>query len=73
MSTSTADDTLPEYALDYGKSRPNRFADQAANLVELDAQVASYLRSRAAVKGVALGELVNDMLHRDIELIESVK
>jgi len=38
MSNSLADDLLPEYDLDYSKSKSNRFAAQAGNLVELDPQ-----------------------------------
>jgi hypothetical protein len=72
MSNSLADDLLPEYDLDYSKSRPNRFAAQAENLVELDPQVATWLRVRAADKGVELGALVNELLQRDIDLIEAV-
>jgi hypothetical protein len=73
MSNSRADDLLSEYDLDYSKSKPNRFAAPAENLVVLDPQVATWLRVRAAVKGVDLGHLVNELLQRDIELIEAVK
>jgi hypothetical protein len=73
MSISLADDLLPEYDLDYSKSKPNRFAAQAENLVELDPQVATWLRVRSAGKGVELGVLVNELLQRDIDLIEAVK
>lgn len=73
MSNSSADDLLPEYDLDYAKSAPNRFADQAANLVVLDARVADWLRAKAADKGVAIDVLVNDLLKRDIDLIEAVR
>jgi hypothetical protein len=34
--------------------------------------VLAYLEARAAAKGLPLGEMVNDMLKKDIELIEVV-
>jgi hypothetical protein len=41
--------------------------------VYLDEDVAAYLRERASSKGVELNRLVNDLLKRDIDLVESVK
>ncbi|HEX2829463.1 MAG TPA: hypothetical protein VHP37_24165 [Burkholderiales bacterium] len=41
--------------------------------VYLDDEVQSYLARRAAERGVELSELVNDLLRKDIELIESAK
>jgi hypothetical protein len=41
--------------------------------VYLDADVQRYLTERAADKGVPLGELVNGLLKREIQIIESVK
>ncbi|HYN78541.1 MAG TPA: hypothetical protein VES73_12200 [Lamprocystis sp. (in: g-proteobacteria)] len=73
MSNSLADDLLPEYDLDYSKSKSNRFAAQAGNLVELDPQIATWLRVRAADKGVELSDLVNELLQRDIDLVEAVQ
>jgi hypothetical protein len=73
MRRSLADDLPPEYDLDYSKSKPNRFAARAENLVELDPQIATWLRVRAADKGVELGALVNELLQRDIDQIEAVK
>lgn len=40
--------------------------------IYLDDAVAEYLGERAASKGVDLNQLVNELLKRDIELIESV-
>jgi hypothetical protein len=68
-----ADDMLPEYDLDYARSTPNRFARRESTQVMLEAPVADYLRSKAADKGVPLDALVNDLLRRDIDLIEAVK
>lgn len=41
--------------------------------VYLDNDVLTYLNERAASKGVEVNQLVNDMLKKDIDLIESVK
>jgi hypothetical protein len=38
--------------------------------VYLDEKVQDYLAARADAKGIDLAELVNDMLRKDIELIE---
>ena len=41
--------------------------------VYLDEEVLKYLRERAEAKGISLTELVNDLLKRDIGLIEAVE
>ena len=41
--------------------------------VYLDEKVQSYLTAKADAKGVDLAELVNDMLKKDIELIEMAR
>jgi hypothetical protein len=41
--------------------------------VYLDEQVQDYLSAKATAKGVDLAELVNDMLKKDIELIEMAR
>ncbi|TXT23273.1 MAG: hypothetical protein FD134_2247 [Gallionellaceae bacterium] len=41
--------------------------------VYLDEQVQAYLSARAEARGVGLAELVNDMLKKDIELIEMAR
>ncbi|HET9122502.1 MAG TPA: hypothetical protein VFN52_03255 [Acidiferrobacteraceae bacterium] len=41
--------------------------------VYLDEQVQDYLAVKAEAKGVDLTELVNDMLKKDIELIEMAR
>lgn len=48
--------------------------DAALDLpVYLEAEVRDYLTERAKAKGVEVNELVNDLLKRDIELIEAAK
>jgi len=68
----TPDDLLPEYDFDYSQAQPNRFAGRRAVAVTLRADVLAYLEARAAAKGLPLDEMVNDMLKKDIELIEVV-
>ena len=41
--------------------------------VYLDARVRDYLTARAKAKGVEVNDLVNELLKRDIELIEAAK
>jgi hypothetical protein len=41
--------------------------------VHLDSDVREYLTQRAKAKGVEVGALVNDLLKRDIGLIEAAK
>lgn len=41
--------------------------------VYLDERVQDYLSAKAEAKGVDLAELVNDMLKKDIELIEMAR
>ena len=70
--SSMQDDLLPEYDFDYSQAKPNRFAGRGAVAVTLRADVLAYLEARAAARGLPLGEMVNDMLKKDIELIEIV-
>jgi hypothetical protein len=73
MNNISDDETRSEYDLDYAKAKPNRFAERAAFVVTLRDDLATYLQARASAKGLSLGDLVNDMLRREIELIEAVK
>ncbi len=41
--------------------------------VHLDPEVLSYLTARAQARGSSLSELVNELLKKDIELIEAVR
>ena len=61
---------------DFSKAKRGKFfrADTESRLpIYLDADVHRYLTERAADKGVPLGEMVNGMLKREIQMIESVK
>jgi hypothetical protein len=68
-----AEDMLPEYDLDCSRAKPNRFARQGKVAVTLDVEVLAYLQARAVEKGRPLNDLVNDLLRRDIDLVETVK
>ncbi len=61
---------------DFSKAERGKFyhPDAKINLpVYLDDEVKSYLSERAKAKGIGLGEMVNDLLKKDIALIEGVK
>lgn len=64
----------PEY--DFSKGERGKFFRPEAELrlpIYLDAEVARYLATRAAEKGVPLSDMVNDLLRQEIRLIESAK
>ena len=61
---------------DFSRAERGKFFRPDAELhlpVYLDQAIAAYLSERASSKGVELNRLVNDLLKRDIELIESMK
>lgn len=61
---------------DFSKGVRGKFyrPDAQFNLpVYLDADVQTYLAAKAAQKGIPLSDLVNELLQRDIALIESAK
>lgn len=61
---------------DFSKGTRGEFyrPDAELNLpVYLDADVLDYLAARAKTKGVAVNDMVNDLLRKDIALIEGVK
>lgn len=61
---------------DFSKGTRGNFyrPDAILNLpVYLDADVLDYLAAQAKVKGVAINDMVNDLLRKDIALIEGVK
>ena len=61
---------------DFSKGERGKFFKANAELrlpIYLEADVQRYLTERAADKGVPLGEMVNGLLKREIQIIESVK
>jgi hypothetical protein len=64
----------PEY--DFSKGERGKFFRSDAEMrlpIYLDPDVENYFSQRAAEKGIPLGEMVNDLLRREIQIIESVK
>lgn len=61
---------------DFSKGQRGKFRKPGAVFklpVYLDEKVQSYLATKAESKGVELSDLVNDLLKRDIEIIETGK
>lgn len=61
---------------DFSKAERGKFyhSDAKINLpVYLDDDVKDYLTERANAKGIELNDMVNDLLKKDIALIEGVK
>jgi hypothetical protein len=61
---------------DFKNAQRGKFFRKDASLelpVYLEAGVRAYLTERAKAKGVPVSDLVNDLLKRDIELIEAAK
>jgi hypothetical protein len=59
---------------DFSKAVRGKFFRKDAALkipVYLEPEVRRFLTERAKAKGVEVGDLVNDLLKRDIELIEA--
>jgi len=74
MSAQTThdDDDMPA-EIDFSGAKRGQFYRAGAQLnlpVYLDQQVQTTLAALASVKGVELSALINDLLKRDIELIE---
>jgi hypothetical protein len=61
---------------DFSNAGRGKFYHPGAQLmspVHLDPEILSYLSARAEARGTSLSELVNDLLRKDIEIIESGK
>lgn len=61
---------------DFSKGERGKFYRPDARLnipIYLDREVLIYLSERARSKGVEVSQLINDILRRDIDLIEAVK
>lgn len=72
--TSPQDDMPAE--IDCSKGARGKFfkPGAAVNLpVYLDAEVQAYLSARAKARGVEVSQLVNELLKKDIELIEAAR
>jgi hypothetical protein len=61
---------------DFSKAERGKFFRPDAQLIpplHLDPEVLSYLAARAQARGTSLNELVNELLKKDIELIEAAR
>jgi len=61
---------------DFSNAERGKFYRPGARLippVHLDPEVLSYLAARAEARGTSLNDLVNELLRKDIELIETVR
>lgn len=61
---------------DFSNAQRGKFFRKDAVLelpIYLDPQVRDYLAARARDKGIEVNQLVNELLKRDIELIETAK
>ena len=61
---------------DFSKAERGKLYRPGAKLkmpIYLDEEVLGYLTERAEAKGVEIGDLVNDILKKDIALIEALK
>ncbi|MEZ0208496.1 hypothetical protein [Ideonella sp.] len=69
---SSLDDDMPG-EIDFSKGTRGKFHQPGAKLslpVYLDDQVQAKLAALASAKGIELSTLVNDLLRKDIELME---
>ena len=73
--TDRYDDDIPA-EIDFSRGRRGQFYRPQTRLnlpVYLEAEVEAYLAARAKAKGVDVGQLVNELLKKDIELIEAAR
>ncbi len=69
------DDDMPA-EIDFSKGTRGKFFKPKAQLdlpVYLEAEVQAYLTDRAKARGIEVAQLVNELLKKDIELIETVR
>jgi hypothetical protein len=69
------DDDMPA-EIDFSKGVRGKFYNPNAVFqlpIYLDAPIAAYLTERARAKGVEYSQLVNELLRKDIELIEAAR
>ena len=61
---------------DFSKAERGKLSRPEAQFnlpVYLEAEVLSYLTEKAKLKGVELNQIVNDLLRKDIDLVEGLK
>lgn len=73
---SNSPDTDMPAEIDFSKGVRGKFAQPGVTQslpVYLDAEVQAYLSVRAQARGVEISQLVNELLRKDIELIEAAR
>lgn len=73
--SNQADDDMPD-EIDFSSGARGKFFKPGMSLslpVYLDADVQAYLAERASARGVDVSQLVNELLKKDIELIEAAR
>jgi hypothetical protein len=76
QATPNADDQEMPAEIDFSGAVRGKFfkADAQLNVpLYLEPQVQAYLTERAQAKGVGYAQLVNELLKKDIELIEAAR
>lgn len=76
ISQTTYDDDNMHAEIDFSAAKRGQFFRAGAQLnlpVYLDKQVQTTLAALASAKGVDLSALINDLLRKDIELIEMAR
>lgn len=69
------DDDMP-VEIDFSSGTRGKFFKPGSRLklpVYLDAAVQEYLTARASARGIEFSQLVNELLKKDIELIEAAR
>ncbi len=72
---SSSNDDMPA-EIEFSKGTRGKFFRAGARLslpVYLEAEVQDYLVARARARGIEVGQLVNELLKKDIELIEAAR
>jgi hypothetical protein len=72
---NSSDDDMPG-EIDFSEGARGKFFKPGARIslpVYLDAEVQDYLAARAKARGIEIAQLVNELLKKDIELIEAAK
>jgi predicted HicB family RNase H-like nuclease len=73
-NAAAIDEMRPEY--DFTGAERGKFYRADAVIVapvRLEPEVMAYLQARADARGVSLNRIVNDLLKKEIELIEAVR
>jgi hypothetical protein len=76
MTTAVSDDDDIPTEIDFSGATRGKFHRAGARInlpVYLDRDVQAYLADLAAKKGVPLSDLANDLLKKDIALLEAAK